>query len=362
MKPVDPIRQRKSMMRKLDRRISCEGKLTLPAVPSLVDEYTQRCADVFAAQGRTLSELELSQLKNILESQLKEAFSRSQRSHITVSYQATVGGVLNYFVAPQHATIEQTYEHWVSTRKPPYFGTEPDAKVMAIVRQLGETRAQRVLDIGAGTGRNTLALARWGCTVDAVEMTPKFAEILTSASGPESLDVRVICKDVFNVHDELRGPYDLILLSEVVSDFRTGTQLRALFELASQHLAPGGALLFNAFISRPHYSADDSAREFAQQVYTCFFTPEELKAASIGLPLTMTSDESVHDFEKTHLPASAWPPTGWYSEWVSGQDVFQLSSEDCPISMRWLVYRKSTSSSAHAEGALKSNTALPLHS
>lgn len=341
MKPVDPIRQRKAMMRKLDRRISCEGKLTLPAVPSLVDEYTQRCADVFAAQGRTLSELELTQLKNILEGQLKEAFGRSQRSHITVSYQATVGGVLNYFVAPQHATIEQTYEHWVSTRKPPFFGTEPDAKVMAVVRQLGNPRGQRVLDIGAGTGRNTLALARLGCTVDAVEMTPKFAEILTSAAGPESLDVRVICKDVFNVHDELRGPYDLILLSEVVSDFRTGTQLRALFELASQHLAPGGALLFNAFVSRPHYSADDAAREFAQQVYTCFFTPEELNAASIGLTLTMTSDESVHDFEKTHLPASAWPPTGWYSEWVSGQDVFQLPSEDCPISMRWLVYRKS---------------------
>jgi hypothetical protein len=58
--------------------------------------------------------------------------------------------------------------------------------------------------------------------------------------------------------------------------------------------------------------------------------------------MALTSDESVHDFEKTHLPASGWPPTGWYSEWVSGQDVFQLPSEDCPISMRWLVYRKTS--------------------
>jgi 2-polyprenyl-3-methyl-5-hydroxy-6-metoxy-1,4-benzoquinol methylase len=341
MKPADPLRQRQAMTHKLDSLLACEGKLTLPAVPSLVDDYTRRCAELFAVQGRTLNETELAQLKKILDDQLKEAFNRSQRSYITVSYQAAVGGLVNYFVSPQYATIEQTYETWVSARKPPYFGTEADAKVLAIVRQLGEPHGQNVLDIGAGTGRNTLALARLGCTVDAVEMTPKFAEMLTTAARQESLKVRVICQDVFNARNELHGPYTLILLSEVVSDFRTVEQLRTLFEIAVQHLAPGGSLLFNVFVSRPHYSADDAAREFAQQVYACFFSPEELSVASNGLAMTLTSDESVHDYEKTHLPASAWPPTGWYPGWVSGQDVFHLPPEDCPISMRWLVYRKS---------------------
>ena len=123
MKPADPLRQRQALTRKLDSCLACEGKLTLPAVPSLVDDYTRRCAELFAVQGRKLSELELAQLKKILDDQLKEAFSLSQRSHITVSYQAAVGGAVNYFVSPQHATIEQTYETWVSTRKPPYFGT-----------------------------------------------------------------------------------------------------------------------------------------------------------------------------------------------------------------------------------------------
>jgi 2-polyprenyl-3-methyl-5-hydroxy-6-metoxy-1,4-benzoquinol methylase len=340
MKPSDPIRQRQAMTRKLDRRMACEGKLTLPAVPSMLEDYTRRCVELFAAQGRTLIEAEQAELKKILDAQLQEAFSRSQRSHITVSYQAAVGGLLNYFVAPQHATLEQTYEHWVSTRKPPYFGTEPDAKILAVAKQLGAPQGRRVLDIGAGTGRNSLALARRGFSVDAVEMTPKFAEILTTTTQQESLNVRVICKDVFAVSNDLQGPYDLILLSEVVSDFRTVKQLRDLFELASQQLAPSGVLLFNVFVSRPHYSADDSAREFAQQVYSCFYTPDELASAGNGLALTLVSDECVHEFEKTHLPASHWPPTGWYSEWVSGLDVFQLPSEDCPISMRWLVYRK----------------------
>ncbi|MDT5329649.1 MAG: hypothetical protein QOF31_946 [Mycobacterium sp.] len=35
-----------------------------------------------------------------------------------------------------------------------------------------------VLDIGGGTGRNTLAVARRGHPVDVVEMTPKFADII----------------------------------------------------------------------------------------------------------------------------------------------------------------------------------------
>ena len=322
MKPADPLRQRQAMTHKLDSLLACEGKLTLPAVPSLVDEYTRRCAELFAVQGRTLNETELAQLKKILDDQIKEAFNRSQRSYITVSYQAAVGGLVNYFVSPQHATIEQTYETWVSARKPPYFGTEADAKVLAIVRQLGEPHGQNVLDIGAGTGRNTLALARLGCTVDAVEMTPNFAEMLTTAARQESLKVRVICQDVFNARNELHGPYTLILLSEVVSDFRTVEQLRTLFEIAVQHLAPGGSLLFNVFVSRPHYSADDAAREFAQQVYACFFSPEELRVASNGLAMTLTSDESVHDYEKTHLPASAWPNPPKLSPSVIHQQCF----------------------------------------
>jgi hypothetical protein len=107
-------------------------------------------------------------------------------------------------------------------------------------------------------------------------------------------------------------------------------------------LAPSGALLFNTFVSRPHYSADDAAKAFAQQVYSCFYTPDELATASSGLDLALTSDESVHDFEKTHLPDSGWPPTGWYSNWVLGLDVFQMSAEDSPISMRWLAYRRAS--------------------
>ena len=72
--------------------------------------------------------------------------------------------------------------------------------------------------------------------------------------------MRVIQRDVFSTMDDLRQDYQLILLSEVVSDFRTTQQLRGLFELAAQCLAPGGRLVFNAFLARDGYTPDNAAR------------------------------------------------------------------------------------------------------
>ena len=58
------------------------------------------------------------------------------------------------------------------------------------------------------------------------------------------------------------------------------------------------------------------------------------------MPLELVADETEYDYEKANLPEGAWPQTSWYSGWVSGQDVFDLPREACPIEMRWLVYRK----------------------
>jgi hypothetical protein len=59
-----------------------------------------------------------------------------------------------------------------------------------------------------------------------------------------------------------------------------------------------------------------------------------------GLPLELIANESVYDYEKNHLPQGTWPPTPWYPEWVSGQDVFDVPREDCPIELRWLLMKK----------------------
>jgi SAM-dependent methyltransferase len=251
--------------------------------------------------------------------------------------------VLNYHVKAEWSTIEGAYDYWVATRQPPLFGTEPDARVWALAGEAADPSSHWVLDIGAGTGRNALALARRGHPVDAVEMTPKFADIIRAEAQREALSLRVIQRDVFASMNDLRWDYRLIVLSEVVSDFRTTQQLRDMFELAARCLMPGGRLVFNAFLARPGYIPDEAARELGQQVYTTIFTRDELTSAAGLLPLALVADDSVYEYEKTHLPDGAWPPTSWYAGWVSGLDVFDVERETCPIEMRWLVYQKAGS-------------------
>lgn len=93
-------------------------------------------------------------------------------------------------------------------------------------------------------------------------------------------------------------------------------------------------------LARPGYIPDNAARELGQQVYTTIFTRDELTNAAGLLPLALVGDDSVYEYEKTHLPDGAWPPTTWYAGWVSGLDVFDVERETCPIEMRWLVYQK----------------------
>jgi SAM-dependent methyltransferase len=298
------------------------------------------CANIFAAVGRRFTTEELAHVKTVLEGQLAEAYAASPRSTITISFDAPLGAPLNYHVKGDWWTIEGAYENWIATREPPLFGDEPDARVWALANEAADPARHRVLDIGGGTGRNALALGRRGHPVDVVELTPKFADMIRGDADRESLDIRVVERDIFSSVDDLRQDYQLIVLSEVVSDFRTVQQLRGIFELSARCLAPGGRLVFNAFLARHGYIPDNAARELGQQCYTSIFTRDEMSTAAAELPLVLIAEDPVYEYEMAHLPAGAWPPTSWYADWVSGLDVFDIEREKCPIEMRWLVYRK----------------------
>lgn len=339
LQATDPV-LRQAMTRRLHRRAVVSGQLTLPAVPGMLNEYVMMCDTVFTGVGVRFTDAELAALRTALESQLNEAYAQSSRSNIVISYNSPVGKMLNYRVQAEPHTIKAAYENWLSTRQPPLFGTEPDARVWALAGAAVDPRTHPVLDMGAGTGRNALALARRGHPVDAIEMTPLFAETLRTDAATAGLAVRVLERNIFAAVNDLRWDYQLILLSEVLPDFRSSEQLRGLFELAAAHLAPGGQLVFNTFLPKPGYVPDAAAIELAQQCYSMIFTGEEMADAAAGLPLELVADDSVYEYEMTNLPAGAWPPTNWYPEWISGQDVFDVDRGSSPIEMRWLVYRK----------------------
>ena len=335
----DEVRQ--ALARRLKRQSAITGTITIAAAPGMIDEYVTLCDDTFKAAGVYFSDEELGRLREVLAAQLATAFASTSRSEIVITYESKWGfSTLDYRVEPRWVTIESAYDNWVATRQPPLFGTEPDARVLQLAAEAPHPASFPVLDIGAGTGRNSLALARRGYPVDAVEMSPRFAEIIRTEAQRESLPVRVIERNISAAGGELRTDYQLIVLSEVVSDFRTLQQVREVFELAARSLASGGRLVFNVFLEKDGYTPDAAARELGQQLYTSIFTYAELAEAVAQLPLYLIADDSVYDYEQANLPAGSWPQTSWYAGWVSGQDVFDLGRESSPIEMRWLVYRK----------------------
>jgi SAM-dependent methyltransferase len=330
------------MARRLYRRSVAKGEITLLAVPSMIDEYVNMCDTVFAGLGTEFTDEQLDHLEQVLEEQLAEAYAASPRSAITISFEAPVGELLNYHVRAQWQTVPAAYEGWLNTRQPSLLGIEPDARVWALASEAADPARHRVLDIAAGSGRNALPLARRGHPVDAVELSTHFAEMLAADAARESLNLRVTQRNVFSTLEDVLRDYQLILLSDVVSvsDFRTTEQLRAIFDLAAQCLAPGGRLVFNVFLPREGYVPDDTARELGQQCYTTIFTRDELSSAAAEFPLELVADDSVYEYEKGHLPEGKWPPTSWYPDWVSGLHVFDVEREECPIEMHWLVYQK----------------------
>jgi len=328
------------MARRLYRRAVAEGQIALPAVPALLDEYLTMCENLFASLGVRYTAQESAQLKTVLQRELEKAFRASSRSNIVISYDAPFGTRLNYRVKADVSSIAVEYDHWVTTREGPLFGTEPDARVLALAGETANPETYRVLDIGAGTGRNALALARHGHPVDAVEMAPKFADIIRSEAERDALNVRVIQSDVFTAMEGVHDEYQLMVLAEVVPDFRTPREVRGMFELAADCLAPGGRMVFNTFLARQGYSPDDAARELGQQSNSSIFTRDEVTKAATELPLQLIADDSAYEYEKTHLPEGAWPPTGWFDGWAQGLDVFDVEREESPIELRWLVYQK----------------------
>jgi hypothetical protein len=167
------------------------------------------------------------------------------------------------------------------------------------------------------------------------------AEAIRKTAADEKLPLEVVQGSIFSPEiPKKKGHYKLAVVAEVTSHFQHTADMRTLFTKLAEALAPGGLALVSAFLSAEGYKPDEMARQVSQVLWSTIYTRSELQFVSQELPFERVSDESVHDFEKEHLPADAWPPTSWFEAWTQGGDVFALPAGKPPIELRWLTYRR----------------------
>jgi ubiquinone/menaquinone biosynthesis C-methylase UbiE len=140
-------------------------------------------------------------------------------------------------------------------------------------RALAHEAGGKVLDIACGTGRLTLALARDGCEVHAVDLSENMLKHLTSRLDPD-LSVTVARAD-FRALPE--AAYDIAILPfNALHHCTTEAEVTATFAGLARSVRAGGVVAVDAYLHDPVLTArgpgrhEVHTREIDGDVVTCW--------------------------------------------------------------------------------------------
>ena len=111
----------------------------------------------------------------------------------------------------------------------------PDESLVELVAAL---TAGRALDLGCGTGRNALWLARTGWAVTGVDASRVGLEMATAQAIREGLTLRTVRADLLDYVPQV-GAYDLVVVANI---HLSPSERDDFFARAASGVAPGGYL------------------------------------------------------------------------------------------------------------------------
>ena len=115
-----------------------------------------------------------------------------------------------------------------------------------------------VLELGIGTGRLALPLARRGIDMHGVDASPAMLERLRAKPGGNALPV--VVGDFADVPAEVPGGFGVIFVAyNTLFNLPSSEAQRRCFANAARRLRPGGALVVEAFVPSPEPDATTAA-------------------------------------------------------------------------------------------------------
>jgi SAM-dependent methyltransferase len=148
--------------------------------------------------------------------------------------------------------------------------------------ELADRAGGPVLELGAGTGRVALHLARRGHSVTAVELVPELTEELARRASASGLDVNPVAGDVRAL--ALGRRYPLVLAPMQLLQLLHPQDRPACLRSIAGHLSPDGRAAI-AIVERTHRGEGDSPLPDLREVegWVCSSQPLAIRPSEEGL-------------------------------------------------------------------------------